>query len=148
MRIAIDCRTIAAPKTGDRTYCLNLTRALASVDPENDYTLCTASHAPLADGLAANFRQDFQPFFAEPLETVRGSARLEGPAAKHLRPSGANAGGGGKGLLAAFDRARPGNNGKFAPADLNGRAGAANGRTHPNNGIFALHLAADQLVGL
>lgn len=61
MRIAIDCRTIAAPKTGDRTYCLNLTRALAAVDPDDDYALCTASHAPLADGLAPNFRQQVIP---------------------------------------------------------------------------------------
>jgi glycosyltransferase involved in cell wall biosynthesis len=58
VRIAIDCRTIAAPKTGDRTYCLNLTRALASADTENDYALCTAAPSPLADGLAANFRQE------------------------------------------------------------------------------------------
>jgi len=29
MRIAIDCRTVLARKTGDRTYCLNLLRGLA-----------------------------------------------------------------------------------------------------------------------
>jgi glycosyltransferase involved in cell wall biosynthesis len=61
MRIAIDCRSIAAPKTGDRTYCLNLTRALAAVDAENEYLLCTAAPAPLADGLAPNFRQHVIP---------------------------------------------------------------------------------------
>lgn len=32
MRIAIDCRTALAHKTGDRTYCLNLLRGLARLD--------------------------------------------------------------------------------------------------------------------
>lgn len=32
MRIALDCRTLTAPKTGDRTYALNLSRALAELD--------------------------------------------------------------------------------------------------------------------
>ena len=41
MRVAIDCRTVTAPKTGDRTYALNLVRALAAVDSENDYLLYT-----------------------------------------------------------------------------------------------------------
>jgi glycosyltransferase involved in cell wall biosynthesis len=61
VRIAIDARTIAAPKTGDRTYCLNLVRALAAVDSENEYLLCTADHAPLADGLGPNLRQVVVP---------------------------------------------------------------------------------------
>jgi len=41
MRIALDCRTVTAPKTGDRTYALNLSRALAEVDPDNEYFLYT-----------------------------------------------------------------------------------------------------------
>jgi glycosyltransferase involved in cell wall biosynthesis len=41
MLIALDCRTVTAPKTGDRTYVLNLSRALAKVDPENEYLLYT-----------------------------------------------------------------------------------------------------------
>jgi glycosyltransferase involved in cell wall biosynthesis len=57
MRIAIDARTLASPKTGDRTYCLNLTRALARVDRRNEYLLYTACETPLADVGAANFRQ-------------------------------------------------------------------------------------------
>src|SRR5688572_12478619 len=32
MRIALDCRTLTAPKTGDRTYALNLARALAELE--------------------------------------------------------------------------------------------------------------------
>jgi glycosyltransferase involved in cell wall biosynthesis len=61
VRIAIDARTIAAPKTGDRTYCLNLVRALAEVDTENEYHLCTASQSPLADGLGRTMRQEVIP---------------------------------------------------------------------------------------
>lgn len=41
MRIALDCRTVTAPKTGDRTYALNLLRALAQVDAENEYLYYT-----------------------------------------------------------------------------------------------------------
>jgi glycosyltransferase involved in cell wall biosynthesis len=41
MRIALDCRTVTAPKTGDRTYALNLLRALAQVDTENEYLYYT-----------------------------------------------------------------------------------------------------------
>jgi len=37
MRIALDCRTVTAPKTGDRTYALNLLRALVRVDGQNEY---------------------------------------------------------------------------------------------------------------
>jgi glycosyltransferase involved in cell wall biosynthesis len=57
MRIAIDARTLASPKTGDRTYCLNLTRALAQVDAENEYRLYTACETPLADLGRPNFAQ-------------------------------------------------------------------------------------------
>jgi glycosyltransferase involved in cell wall biosynthesis len=41
MRIAFDCRTVTAPKTGDRTYTLNLSRALAMGDQENEYFFYT-----------------------------------------------------------------------------------------------------------
>jgi glycosyltransferase involved in cell wall biosynthesis len=57
VRIALDARTATAPKTGDRTYCLNLIRALSVVDGENEYLLCTGAAAPtLTDGPAPNFR--------------------------------------------------------------------------------------------
>jgi glycosyltransferase involved in cell wall biosynthesis len=57
MRIALDARTATAPKTGDRTYCLNLIRALSAVNGENEYLLCTAAAAPtLTDGLGARFK--------------------------------------------------------------------------------------------
>src|SRR5437762_2837282 len=49
MRIALDCRTITSPKTGDRTYALNLMRGLAAVDAENDYFVYTAEPTTLAD---------------------------------------------------------------------------------------------------
>jgi glycosyltransferase involved in cell wall biosynthesis len=42
MRVAIDCRAVTAPKTGDRTYALNLIRGLAAVDCENQYLLYTS----------------------------------------------------------------------------------------------------------
>ncbi|MCC2670823.1 MAG: hypothetical protein K0Q72_3294 [Armatimonadetes bacterium] len=41
MRIGLDCRTVTAPKTGDRTYALNLLRALARTDVDNEYYLYT-----------------------------------------------------------------------------------------------------------
>lgn len=41
MRIALDCRTVTAPKTGDRTYALNLLRALAATDPDTEYLFYT-----------------------------------------------------------------------------------------------------------
>jgi glycosyltransferase involved in cell wall biosynthesis len=47
MRIALDCRTVTSPKTGDRTYALNLSRALARVDAENDYLLYTGEPTTL-----------------------------------------------------------------------------------------------------
>jgi glycosyltransferase involved in cell wall biosynthesis len=51
MRIAFDCRTVTSPKTGDRTYALNLARALAAVDGENEYLLYTWEPTTLLDGL-------------------------------------------------------------------------------------------------
>jgi glycosyltransferase involved in cell wall biosynthesis len=61
MRIGIDARTLAAPKTGDRTYCMNLTRALAHVDLDNEYRLYTGHHTPLADLDSPRFRQRVLP---------------------------------------------------------------------------------------
>ncbi len=49
LRIGIDVRTALAPKTGDRTYCLNLVRALAELDHENEYLLLADAAPP--DGL-------------------------------------------------------------------------------------------------
>ena len=54
LRIAIDCRTVSAPKTGDRTYALNLTRALARIDRESLYLLCTAEPTPYTQLPAPN----------------------------------------------------------------------------------------------
>ncbi len=47
MRIGIDCRTVTSPKTGDRTYALNLIRALTKVDQESDYLLYTTEPTDL-----------------------------------------------------------------------------------------------------
>jgi glycosyltransferase involved in cell wall biosynthesis len=47
MRIALDCRTVTAPKTGDRTYALNLSRALVAVDGENEYYFYTSEPTSL-----------------------------------------------------------------------------------------------------
>jgi len=41
VRIALDCRTVTAPKTGDRTYALNLSRALAAVGLDDEFLLYT-----------------------------------------------------------------------------------------------------------
>lgn len=41
MRIALDCRTVTSPKTGDRTYALNLSRALAAQTGEDELFLYT-----------------------------------------------------------------------------------------------------------
>src|SRR5438046_4910796 len=55
LRIAIDCRTVTAPKTGDRTYALNLIRGLAAVDAENHYLLYTAEPTGLTHLEKPNF---------------------------------------------------------------------------------------------
>ncbi len=49
-RIALDCRTVTAPKTGDRTYTLNLMRALAELagpDAAHEYFLYTTEPTTL-----------------------------------------------------------------------------------------------------
>ena len=46
MRIGIDARTLFAPKTGDRTYALNLARALPQLDQNNEYLLLTRRIPP------------------------------------------------------------------------------------------------------
>jgi glycosyltransferase involved in cell wall biosynthesis len=61
MRIGIDARTLAAPKTGDRTYCLNLTRALARVDRDNEYLLYLQHDTPLADLASPRFHKRLLP---------------------------------------------------------------------------------------
>lgn len=55
MRIALDCRTVTSPKTGDRTYALNLMRALARVDSVNDYLLYTWDQTDLTNAGQPNF---------------------------------------------------------------------------------------------
>ena len=49
MRIGLDCRTITAPKTGDRTYALNLAAALARLDTGNEYCFYTWEPATAED---------------------------------------------------------------------------------------------------
>jgi glycosyltransferase involved in cell wall biosynthesis len=61
MRIALDCRTVTAPKTGDRTYALNLMRALARVDAENEYLLYTWDQTTLTDLGVPGFTPVVQP---------------------------------------------------------------------------------------
>ena len=61
MQIALDCRTLTAPKTGDRTYALNLSRALAKVDPGNDYFLYTWEPTTLTDFGSPRFRNILLP---------------------------------------------------------------------------------------
>lgn len=57
MRVALDCRTVTAPKTGDRTYALNLLRGLAAVDFGNEYFLYTWEPTTLVE----TGRPGFQP---------------------------------------------------------------------------------------
>jgi glycosyltransferase involved in cell wall biosynthesis len=61
MQIALDCRTLTAPKTGDRTYALNLSRALAEVDSGNDYFLYTWEPTTLTDFGTSRFRNILLP---------------------------------------------------------------------------------------
>jgi glycosyltransferase involved in cell wall biosynthesis len=61
MRIALDCRTVTAPKTGDRTYALNLSRALAAVDAENDYLLYSWEETTLTEYSRPNFQTVLLP---------------------------------------------------------------------------------------
>jgi glycosyltransferase involved in cell wall biosynthesis len=55
LRVAIDSRTLGAPKTGDRTYCLNLLRGLAALRPEGEFLLYTERETGLPDSLPSNF---------------------------------------------------------------------------------------------
>jgi glycosyltransferase involved in cell wall biosynthesis len=64
LRIGIDARTTLSPKTGDRTYTLNLVRALARMDAENEYFLLLDRAPPpglLPD--APNFHHVVLPTF-------------------------------------------------------------------------------------
>lgn len=61
MRIALDCRTVTAPKTGDRTYALNLLRALARVDAENEYLLYTWEPTTLTEVGSSRFHPILLP---------------------------------------------------------------------------------------
>jgi glycosyltransferase involved in cell wall biosynthesis len=47
VRVALDCRTVTAPKTGDRTYALGLTRALAALDGDDEWFLYSAEPTEL-----------------------------------------------------------------------------------------------------
>ena len=57
MRVAIDSRTLGAPKTGDRTYCLNLLRGMATLRPEGEFLLYTDRETGLLDSLPPNFER-------------------------------------------------------------------------------------------
>jgi glycosyltransferase involved in cell wall biosynthesis len=57
MRAAIDARTLGSPKTGDRTYCLNLLRGMAAVRPGGEFLLYTERETGLPEGLPPNFQQ-------------------------------------------------------------------------------------------
>jgi glycosyltransferase involved in cell wall biosynthesis len=61
MRVALDCRTVTAAKTGDRTYALGLSRGLSQVDRENEYLLYTWEPTTLTEFGAANFRTVYLP---------------------------------------------------------------------------------------
>lgn len=60
-RFALDCRTVTAPKTGDRTYALNLIRALAQVEGEHEYLLYTAEPTSLTEIVPRVPGPQFQP---------------------------------------------------------------------------------------
>lgn len=47
MRAALDCRTVTAPKTGDRTYALNLARALDRLDSSHEFLFYSAEATTL-----------------------------------------------------------------------------------------------------
>lgn len=49
MRIALDCRTVTSPKTGDRTYALSLSRALAASAGEDELFLYTWERTTLTE---------------------------------------------------------------------------------------------------
>jgi len=79
LRIGLDIRTLTAPKTGDRTYTLNLIHALARVDSRNGYLLLSdrpvdGSLLPAAD----NFRLVVAPARHPYWWTVRVLPRLAG----------------------------------------------------------------------
>jgi glycosyltransferase involved in cell wall biosynthesis len=57
MRAAIDARTLGAPKTGDRTYCLNLLRGMAALRPEGEYLLYADRETGLLEALPPNFER-------------------------------------------------------------------------------------------
>jgi glycosyltransferase involved in cell wall biosynthesis len=61
MRIGLDCRTVTAPKTGDRTYALNLLRALARTDAENEYYLYTWEPTTLTEVGSSRFHPVLLP---------------------------------------------------------------------------------------
>jgi len=47
MRIAVDAHLVGTRETGNETYVVNLSRALASIDTTNEYRLCTHNPALL-----------------------------------------------------------------------------------------------------
>jgi glycosyltransferase involved in cell wall biosynthesis len=49
MRVALDCRTVTSPKTGDRTYALNLSRALAEIAAPHELFLYTSERSTLTE---------------------------------------------------------------------------------------------------
>ena len=83
-----------------------------------------------------------QRFQAQALKGVRRGAGLVSAAAEELRAGRGHLLGDGEGLFAAFDGAGPGDDGQVAAAD----GGVGSGKA--DDGVFFLHVAAGQLVGL
>ena len=64
-----------------------------------------------------HFGKDFPTFVTQSLKCVRGSARLTSTAAEEFRAASTHRLGNRKRALAAFDRARPGNDGELIAPD-------------------------------
>src|SRR5205807_4983839 len=64
-----------------------------------------------------HFGEDFPTFVTQPLKCVRGSARLTSAAAEEFRAASTHRLGNRKRALAAFDRARPGNDSELTAPD-------------------------------
>ena len=98
-------------------------------------------HNAQAEALA-NLRHDAQRFQAQPLKCIRRGARLVSAAAEKLRAGRGHLFGNREGLIPAFNRTWPGDDGQVVSAD----GGVRSGET--DDGVFFLHVPAGQLVGL
>ena len=94
--------------------------------------------------LLADVRKNFQASKAEPLERVRRSARLVGAAAEKADAGSLELLGDGEALFFGFDGAGPSDHRDVRTADKD----VARGRGDLDDGVFLLHVAGDQFVGL